>query len=225
MGGRPPPQVVPRPMRVVTQNLWGRRGAWDLRRSVLRRGLRDLRPDIVSFQEAIKTPDYDMVSDLLGPEFGVVYQEHPEPDGQSGAIASRWPITRLGELEQRVTPRVDSAATTLVAEVAVPDPIGPVVVVDHLPSWQLDFAYERELQARAAGESVERIVRGRRVHVIVASDLTDPPESSSVRFWTGRQSLDAFGVAYRDAWESTHPGEEVATYVTENPILADPDWP
>src|SRR4051812_39948463 len=109
-------------MRVVTQNLWGRRGAWELRRSVLRRGLAELRPDIVSFQEAIKTAGYDMASDLLGPEFQVVYQEHPEPDGQTGAIASRWPILRLGELEQRVTQRVDSAATTLVAEVAAPDP-------------------------------------------------------------------------------------------------------
>jgi len=212
-------------MRVLTQNLWGRRGAWDRRREVLIGGLSRLQPDVVSFQESIKTSDYDMAGDLLGPAYRVVYQERPEADGQSAAIASRWPVTAVWELEQRVSDRVDSAATTLVAEIAAPDPFGSVLVVNHLPSWQLDFAVERELQAKAAGEFVERLLRGRRSHVVLASDLTDPPESSSVRFWTGRQSLHGFGVAYRDAWESAHPGEEGATYVKENPILADPDWP
>jgi hypothetical protein len=61
----------------------------------------------VSIQEAIRTAEYDMVSDLLGPEYRVVYQQHPEADGQSAAIASRWPITNVSELEQRVTDRVD----------------------------------------------------------------------------------------------------------------------
>jgi endonuclease/exonuclease/phosphatase family metal-dependent hydrolase len=32
-------------------------------------------------------------------------------------------------------------------------------------------------------------------------------------------------VCYRDAWESAHPGEPVATYIPENPNQADPDWP
>jgi endonuclease/exonuclease/phosphatase family metal-dependent hydrolase len=212
-------------MRVVTQNVWGRRGAWSLRREVLKRGLADLRPDIVSFQEVVNTPDYDMVRDLMGPGYEVVYQERPEADGQAAAIASRWPLVGTAELEQRVTERVDSAATTLVAEVAAPEPIGPVMVVNHVPSWQLDFAVERELQSRAAAELVEKLIDGRRIHVILAGDITDPPESSSVRFWTGRQALGGVSVSYRDAWESVHPGEEGATYARENPILADPDWP
>ena len=40
-------------VRVVTPNLWGRRGAWAERRSVLAEGLRELRPDLVAFQEAV----------------------------------------------------------------------------------------------------------------------------------------------------------------------------
>ena len=59
----------------------------------------------------------------------------------------------------------------------------------------------------------------------MAGDLTDPPDSASVRFWTGRQSLFGASVCYRDAWESAHPKEEGPTYVRDNPILADPDWP
>jgi endonuclease/exonuclease/phosphatase family metal-dependent hydrolase len=193
----------------------------------LKAGLTALAPDVVSFVEAIKTPEYEMVPDLLGSDYQVVYQKNPEPDGQTAAIASRWPILRVSELEQRVTPRVDSASTTLVAEIEVPAPIGTVLVVNHLPCWQLQFAYERELQAKAAGLFIEDLIGDRAVHAIVAGDLTDPPESASVRFWTGRQSLFGAGVCYRDAWEATHRGEEGATFVNANPLLSAvaPDWP
>lgn len=138
-------------MRVLTQNLWGVRGAWELRRAVLKRGLAELKPDIVSFQEAIKTHDVDTAADLFGAGFEVVFQSHSEPNGQTAAIASRWPITAVRELDQHVTRRVDSASATLVAEVEAPAPIGPVLVVNHLPCWQLAYEYERELQAKAAG--------------------------------------------------------------------------
>ena len=53
-------------MRVLTLNVWGVRGDWDARRSVLASGLRELEPDLVAFIEAIKTDEYDQVVDLLG---------------------------------------------------------------------------------------------------------------------------------------------------------------
>ena len=37
-------------MRVVSLNLWGRRGDWPARQAVLVAGLRDLRPDLVAFR-------------------------------------------------------------------------------------------------------------------------------------------------------------------------------
>jgi endonuclease/exonuclease/phosphatase family metal-dependent hydrolase len=54
-------------MRVLTLNLWGRSGAWDRRRDVLVQGLRELRPDLVAFQEAIRTDDHDTAAELLAP--------------------------------------------------------------------------------------------------------------------------------------------------------------
>ena len=63
------------------------------------------------------------------------------------------------------------------------------------------------------------------MHVIVASDLTDPPDSSSVRFWTGRQSIGGYSVSYRDAWESLHRDEPGDTYTPDNANLIDHDWP
>jgi hypothetical protein len=61
-------------VRVVTLNLWGRRGDWDARRKVIAKGLRELRPDLVAFIEAIRTDDYDQVVELLGPDYHVAHQ-------------------------------------------------------------------------------------------------------------------------------------------------------
>jgi hypothetical protein len=52
-------------LRIATINVWGRRGAWNSRRSVLKNGLAQLDADLISFQEAIHTDDYDMVAELL----------------------------------------------------------------------------------------------------------------------------------------------------------------
>lgn len=44
---------------VVSMNVWGTRGEWEQRRSVLKSGLAALRPDLVTFQEVIETEQYD----------------------------------------------------------------------------------------------------------------------------------------------------------------------
>jgi endonuclease/exonuclease/phosphatase family metal-dependent hydrolase len=213
-------------MRVLTLNLWGRRGAWDDRRSVLIDGLRDLGPDLVAFQEAIVDDDYDQVTDLLGPDFHTAHQVDREADGQGASIASRWPIGDVREVDLHVTPRTaDFACTTMVAEIRAPEPVGLLLFVNHLPNWQLDFELERELQALTAARFVEERVGRRDVHVVMAGDFTADPDAASVRFVSGRQSMDGTSVCYRDAWESTHPGDPGATFTPRNPLVADWDWP
>lgn len=83
-------------VRVVLQNLWGRRGAWAERRSVLITGLSALQPDLVVFNEAIKNQEYDQVLDLLGSGWDVVHQSQREAkmgdeveEGQGVSMASR----------------------------------------------------------------------------------------------------------------------------------------
>jgi endonuclease/exonuclease/phosphatase family metal-dependent hydrolase len=66
--------------------------------------------------------------------------------------------------------------------------------------------------------------RGER-HVVIASDFNASPEAASVRFWRGLQSLDSTSVCYRDAWESTHPGEPGHTYTPCNPLVAGGEMP
>jgi endonuclease/exonuclease/phosphatase family metal-dependent hydrolase len=216
-------------LRVATLNLWGLSGAWDDRRSVLIDGFRELRPDLVALQEPVKTEGYDQVVDLLGPGFNVAHHSAGPTDGEDhngASIASRWPLGEVREVDLNVTPRTAGfPCTTLIAEVLAPDPIGPLLFVNHLPSYQLGFERERELQAVAAARFVEELVERRSTHVVLAGDLDADPESASVRFWCGRQSLDGMSVCYRDAWESAHPGDPGHTFTPRNPMVINPDWP
>jgi endonuclease/exonuclease/phosphatase family metal-dependent hydrolase len=218
---------------MVSQNVWGRRGAWAERRAVLRDGLHALRPDLVALHETIQNDEYDQVGDLLGPDFHVAHQTAREPpqggdveEGQGFSIASRWPLGAVRELDLHVTPRTaDFACSLLAAEILVPEPIGPLLFVFHNPSWRLDFSYEREMQAVAAARFVESLVEQGARHVVMVGDLDADPVSSTTRFWTGRQSLDKISVCYRDVWESTHPGDPGHTFTPHNPLLRDRDWP
>jgi endonuclease/exonuclease/phosphatase family metal-dependent hydrolase len=194
-------------LRVLTLNLWGRRGDWEARREGLVAALRDLRPDLVAFQEAVVTDEYDQAADLMGPDFHLAHQAEREPGadgverGQGTSVATRWPLGDVREVDLHLTPRTAGfACTTLVA--AVETPLGPVLFANHVPSWQLAFERERELQALAAARELEGSAGDR--HVVLAGDFTADPWSAGVRFLTGRQSLEGESVCYRDAWESSH---------------------
>jgi endonuclease/exonuclease/phosphatase family metal-dependent hydrolase len=216
-------------VRVLTLNVWGRHGAWDARRSVLVDGLRDLRPDLVAFQEALKDDEYDQVVDLLGPKYHVAHQTGRAADGVGASIASRWPLGELREADLHVTPRVDPAhgwiGSAAAVEIGTPQPIGPLLFVHHKPSWQWGFERERELQAVAAARFVEDIVGGRDLHVVVAGDFDAVPDAASVRFWCGRQALEGTSVCYRDAWESRHPGDPGHTFSPRNPLVSGGEMP
>src|SRR5215216_7241411 len=153
-------------VRVATLNLWGRRGKWDERRRVLAEGFRKLKPDLVAFQEAIVQDDYDQVKDILGSGYHLAHQTEREygrggdvEDGQGISIASRWPLGEVWEPDLNVTPRTeDFACGTIIAEVLVPEPIGALLFVNHLPNWQLSHEYERELQTMIVGRAIEGIM-------------------------------------------------------------------
>jgi len=207
-------------VRVVTLNLWGRSGAWTNRRSVLIHALRALRPDLVAFQEAIKTDDYDQVTDLLGAGYRVAHQRGRDADGSGCSIASRWPLVQVQEVDLHLTPRTAGfPCVTLLAEVAVPAPVGPLLFVNSLPNFQLDYELERELQAVTTARFVEELVGERGLHVVLAGDFDAVPEAASLRFWCGRQSLGGMSVCYRNAWESVHPDDPGHTLTPRNPLV------
>lgn len=213
-------------LRVATHNVWGLRGDWQRRLVILREGYRRIAADIVVLQETILTEEVDQARLILGDGFSFAQQRRRERDGQGVTTASRWPLGEIVECDLRVTPRTsDFACTTLVTEVLAPPPVGRVWVANHLPDFQLDHEQERCLQALEAARALDRLTADRPGHVIVAGDFDADPDSASVRFWTGRQPLDGSSVCYRDAWESANVRELGDTFVPENPLSADWDWP
>jgi endonuclease/exonuclease/phosphatase family metal-dependent hydrolase len=192
-----------------------------------------MNPDLVAFQESIKTDHYDQARDLLSSNYHIAHQFAREPaglegveEGQGISIASRWPFVDVRELDLHLTSRTaDFACGALLAQIQAPAPIGPVLFVNHFPNWQLALEYERELQAVMAARAIEDLAEKQVHHVIVAGDLDAEPTAASIRFWTGRQSLDRLSICYRDAWESTHPEDPGHTFTSRNPLMNSWDWP
>jgi endonuclease/exonuclease/phosphatase family metal-dependent hydrolase len=209
-------------LRVLTLNLWGRRGVWAERRSALISGLRDLNPDLIAFQESIVTGTYDQIRDVLGEKYHVAHHGIRDPDGQGISIASRWPFNDVHEIDLQLSARTaDFACTALVAELLVPSPVGPLIFVNHCPNWQSDFEFEREQQAVPTARFVEELVGERNVHVVLAGDFTATPDSANVRFWRGLQSLGGISVYYNDVWERTHPEDAGHTFSPRDPLRSE----
>jgi len=208
-------------VRVVTLNLFGQQGGWAARRTVLIDGLHTLRPDLVAFQEVITSDTYDQVVDLLGPEFHVAHQTlNLLGDGNHGAsIASRWPMGEVWDVDLRVPLRtLDYPCGTLVAEIRAPEPLGPLLFVSHGPWYPWWAEYEREQQAVMAAQFIEERVAQQRQHVIIGGDFNATADTASMRFWSGRQSLNGMSVCYQDVWEWTHPAHSGHTFSPRNPL-------
>ena len=178
------PNMGPRlgEVRVLTLNLWGQHGAWPDRREVLIDGLRSLRRDLIALQETIKNEEYDQVIDLLGPGWSVAHQKGRDLEGMGISIASRWPLGEVQEVDLHVTPRTGNfPCGTLVAEVLAPNPLGPLLFVNHFPNWQVDFEYERELQAVLAARVIEERWPEMRVMLVAHKQPPDDTEAAEVR--------------------------------------------
>jgi endonuclease/exonuclease/phosphatase family metal-dependent hydrolase len=215
-------------MRVITQNLLGRQRDWASRRSVLQAGFAELAPDVVLFQEAVVTGDYDQVLDVLGDGYHVSHQTHREEFGEVGSgisIASRWPLGVQREIDLQIGARTaDFPAGALVVDVRWDEDGPPLLVVNHKPSWAVDLEHERGLQAVRTARFVEEIVERSGQRVVLGGDFDAVPEAGSVRFWRGEASLDGFSVGYRDAWELRHPGEPGVTFAPSVNPLVEPWW-
>ncbi|NUR72762.1 MAG: endonuclease/exonuclease/phosphatase family protein [Hamadaea sp.] len=214
--------------RVATLNLFGHHADWPRRRDVLRTEFLRLRPDLVALQETVETAYSDQASEILGEGYHLVRQPGATADGCGASLASRWPLGEVRHVDLHVTERVDAAVgwigSATLAEVEAPEPIGRLLFVHHKPSWEVGLERERELQAVTTARAVLELAGDTRAdgsprHVILAGDFDATPDSASVRFWTGRQSLDGLSVCYRDAWESLHPVDPGYTFTPRNRLV------
>ena len=169
---------------------------------MLAAGLRDLSPDVVAFQEVFASDGYDQVREVLGSGYHVFHQRGRDEHGGGASIASRWPLEVVREADVQFDKRLYKSGwigSLAVVEVRVPEPIGPVLLAHHKPTWQSGAELEREQQAAASARIVEELLAGADRHVVLAGDFDATPDSASIRFLTGRQSLDGLSVYYQDA--------------------------
>jgi endonuclease/exonuclease/phosphatase family metal-dependent hydrolase len=215
-----PPGVL----RVVTLNLFAHHGDWPARRDALRSGLQALDADLLALQEVVVGDGYDQAAELLGSGYTVVHQTVGligDGTHHGACVASRLPVRAVHEVDLHLTPRTGGySCGTVIADVAAPEPFGRLLMACHGNSWAWWAERERELQAVAAARRVEELVAVDPAHVVVGGDFNAAPETSSMRFWTGRTSLDGVSVAYRDAWESVRGDEPGLTFDPGNALTA-----
>jgi endonuclease/exonuclease/phosphatase family metal-dependent hydrolase len=225
-------------LRVLTFNVLALAYADGRRRSdVIRRAMAELRPDVVALQEVTRSGTVDQATELLGPDVAVVDHPGRTPDGVGACLGSRWPVVRTSTRDLQVAPAAEGLpwAATVAVEIAAPAPLGPLLVVHHKPSWQLDREHEREQQAVAGARFVEELVADRPdLPVIVLGDFDAAPDAASMRFWTGTQSLGGTSVRYEDAWVARRhdrderppdEGEDGHTFTPRNPLVRVGDMP
>lgn len=201
------------PVRVVTLNILAPQyGDWPSRRSALRAGLSEMAPDVVALQEVVDA------AELLGPGWHLARHSRCGADGVGATLASRWPLGEIHEIDGLVTPRAAEFewGGTLAVEVRAPE---PVLFVHHKPVYQLGYERERELHAVAAAWLAEELAPDPARHVVLLGDFDARPDSASMRFWSGRQSLDGMSVCYHDVWESLHGDDPGHTFTPDNPLV------
>ena len=208
-------------MRVI----YARRVRWEDRRQLLVRGIAELDPDIILFQEEVWTTSHDQTADLVGPGRHVVHSQARSRDERSGiSVASRWPVVAVHEINLTIGgPPVDEYVwATLIIEVDAPPPGGRLIIANHFPDATADREYDRERQAVLVARRLSELADPGDVPVVLAGDLDAEPDAASLRFFTGRQSVDGVSSAYVQAWDVAHPGERCWTLDPPKPAARSP---
>lgn len=207
-------------VRIVTLNVWNMEG--DPRRpEIINRGLRRLNPDLVAFQEVVQTPEIKMLGTLirglgLQATHQADLQKFPPPfsDRYGGnALATRWEHRAVEALDLRLSGAGDVPWATLAAIVTLPG-LGEMLFIAATTAWRPAAEAVRERQAIAISDLDAR--HRRDLPTVIAGDFNAGPEAASIRYLTGRQSLEGCSVLYHDAWAVAGQGPGY-TWSIDNP--------
>ena len=199
------------PFRVLTLNLWHDMGPWPARAARIREWLDRLDPDVVGFQEALRTPDFDQVALLL--EHRLPHRDFAcaavlKRDGREAefgnAIASRWPIS--GRAASALPDRGDHE-TRAVLHCDVDAPFGRLAFTCTHLHWRF---HHGEVRCRQVAEIARQVVARRPkggFPPVLVGDFNAEPDSDEIRFLTGGHPLDGKSVYFHDAWRVAGRGD------------------
>ena len=188
---------------------------------LVRDEIQRLQPDLVSFQEALWHEEAaDQARRILeGLSYEVVHQfDLQEPDRPYGtAIASRFPVVRSDLVKLPSTSRGREFPRAIqAAEIQVPDPVGRVLLVNPKPHFEPHMELEREMQAVAVADYVDRNADPEGFPPLIAGDLDATPDASSIRFLTGLKSLQGRSTCFVDTWIASGNTEPGYTWSSDN---------
>ncbi len=197
-------------LRVFTMNIWTFSEPYAARMQVLREGITALSPDLLAFQEAGYAGGRHQVAEVLdGLGYHILHQFDIAPEtvtrDNACCVASRWPLECAELLPLNLTERAQGYPYAALA-VRVASPLGPLLFVGNKPSWELRSEHEREQQAVAVAQLIARHADPAGFPPILAGDFDATPDSASIRFLSGKQSLAGMSVHFRDAWAEAGTG-------------------
>jgi endonuclease/exonuclease/phosphatase family metal-dependent hydrolase len=201
-------------VRVVTLNLWARSGPYPGREQLLRREVALLAPHLLALQEVAPGPDDgNQGQELFAPLAYEVVFHRRESDESGIAVASRFPVLdrRVIELPHNglaLAVRVNAEGRHLWFCCANPLP------------WQLGEERGREACAVVLNAAMTELAAGDDTPPILAGDFDATPDSASIRFLTGLQSLQGVSTMWVDAWAAAGDGSPGYTWTSENPYVA-----
>jgi hypothetical protein len=211
-------------LRVMTLNLMGRQEDWRTRQEAVATRPPLLRPDVVCLQDVVVDEVEDQAAELFDDTFQLVHQANRAADGSGVSIASRWPISRLHEIDLRVTARAPRPFRTRSS------PRGSMHRRDSETCW----SSTSELRSSSVrSRTGARSRRGCPIHR-ASGRRRAGPRSSGLGFERRpghgqRPLLDRSSIArrvsvcYQDGWEAAHRGEPEEAghaFARRNPLVA-----
>lgn len=213
-------------IKVMTLNIWGFSEPYQDRMRLIRNWIEQENPDLMAFQEAGYYNGKDQIRELLtGFDYHICHQLDDIDKCQYNegvCIVSRWPISMKTVCSLKLTPKCSGYPyAALAAQIDAPPPIGKLLFVNSKPSWELDREYERELQAIHVVKMIRELTGHEGFPTILAGDFDAVPNSASIRFFKGQQSLDNCSTHFLDAWEQAGDGSPGHTWTFENKYAAE----
>jgi len=214
------------PLSVLSLNLWNDAGPWPQRAARVREWIDRLAPDVIGFQEALRTPQRDQVAELLGERgYQIAYAPatrfwRERSDYQHGdfgnAIASRFPIT---DSEAIALPDAGDGEKRCALSATLDSPFGALSFTCTHLHWKFRHGEVRERQVQAVCDLVLRRRPRGGFPPILVGDFNAEPDSAEIRYVTGLQSLGGRSVAFLDAWRTVGSGPGI-TWSNRNPYAA-----
>jgi endonuclease/exonuclease/phosphatase family metal-dependent hydrolase len=188
-----------------------------MREPLLRQGIVLLAADLVALQEVDVGPgEGNQAEQLLGSlGYEVAYERRvgAEVADPGIAVASRRPI-----IDRRFIELPHGGAALAVRIGSGHGPFWFCCAVP-MPGWP-GREGQREDEAVALDEALVELAAGDELPPVLAGDFDATPDSASIRFLTGLQSLQGRSTVWYDAWAVAGDGSPGHTWTSDNPYVA-----